>query len=211
MGLGWRTVELGDDGFVVRRLGRAQRVRWSSVTSVARTRGGSTSFGVRVHLQNGKHLDLEHSRRFGERTLEHLRRALAEHHAAYRARPTAVLPAAVANARGETSQRLRGALARGAAFRDATLTKEQLWLVIEDPAADQRARAAAAIAVAGALTQEDRGRIRAVAGRTVFPRLRVALTAVVDGANESTLDAELEALDAEDQKTNGISARRSDG
>ena len=80
-------------------------------------------------------------------------------------------------------------------FRVASVPLERLWRVVEDPRADRDARTGAAIALAPALHDDDRARLRAVADGCAEPRLRVALATAAKEASAPD-DALAEALDA---------------
>ncbi len=75
--------------------------------------------------------------------------------------------------------------------REATITDEALWGVVEDARARPDARAGAAIALSGRLDDAGRVRLRVAAAETASPRLRIALaTAAVseEGAFTEVLD-----------------------
>jgi hypothetical protein len=72
---------------------------------------------------------------------------------------------------------LRG-LGRGdGGYRAASVSRESLWEVTENPAATPDARIAAAVALRETLDGEGRARLAALAEATAAPRLRVALAA----------------------------------
>jgi hypothetical protein len=79
--------------------------------------------------------------------------------------------------------------------REAPLPRDRLWRIIEDPRADQAARAAAAVALAG--EEGERDRLRAVAGATAAPRLRVAIEAAA-GADDAAIGEALAAVEEEE-------------
>lgn len=91
--------------------------------------------------------------------------------------------------------RLRGPA--GATYRVAApVDNEQLFRVLENPAAGPGARAAAAVLLRGSLGPGDAPRARAVVERCASPRLRVALErALDDGADEAERSRALAELD----------------
>jgi hypothetical protein len=72
-------------------------------------------------------------------------------------------------------------------YRLPTLSREQLWELVEGAAADAPTRAAAAEVLAVSLADGDRSRLRVAASRCAEPRLRVALDAL---AGEEVAEAE---------------------
>jgi hypothetical protein len=67
-------------------------------------------------------------------------------------------------------------------YRQLALDEERLWGVVEDPAASARARAGAALALAG--RGDCAGRIRVAAEDCAEPTLRNALVRIAEGAGE---------------------------
>jgi hypothetical protein len=71
---------------------------------------------------------------------------------------------------------LLGRAAQGATdYRQASVTREQLWELVEGEATDEQARVAAATALADSGGREDRGRLRVAAAHVADPRVRIAL------------------------------------
>jgi hypothetical protein len=81
--------------------------------------------------------------------------------------------------------------------RTAPVPRERLFRVVEDPALSARDRAAAAVALGIELDEDDRARLRAAAGSTAMPRLRVAIETAASGAEQAELEAALAELDEE--------------
>lgn len=101
---------------------------------------------------------------------------------------------------------LRAMAARTQTFRDGVaLVGEQLWRIIEDPAAEPDHRAAAAVAMVPKLDDEGRARLRIAAEATVAPKLRVALEAAASD-DEHRLVQALEELDAAKEAATRIEA-----
>lgn len=65
-----------------------------------------------------------------------------------------------------------------ARYRMPSISREQLWDLIESPATDASTRTAAAEALAAHIDQHDRARLRVAAEQCAEPRVRVALTAL---------------------------------
>ena len=113
---------------------------------------------------------------------------------AWSLRSARTVPAAARRAHGSSARPRRGPHARlgagdarsrapGPGFRIASVPVERLWRVVEDPRADREARTGAAIALAPALHDDERARLRAVADGCAEPRLRIALaTAATEAA-----------------------------
>jgi hypothetical protein len=72
-------------------------------------------------------------------------------------------------------------------YRLPSISRDQLWQLVEGSTADASTRTAAAQALASALDDGDRARLRVAATQCVEPRLRVTLEAL---AEESEEDAE---------------------
>jgi hypothetical protein len=101
---------------------------------------------------------------------------------------------------------LRGlrTLPRDGGYRAAVLTPERLWQVLENAGEDPSVRAGAAAALAPLLDNAGRARLRVTAEACAEPRLRVAMNAASEEANERGLE---EALDLVTQPESGVSRR----
>lgn len=84
----------------------------------------------------------------------------------------------------------------GAGYRTAAISRDELWRLLEDPAAADDARAGAAYLLRAGSAVDEIARLRDAAEATVSPRLRVVLDSIVDGSDE----AWLEVPDAEPSK-----------
>ena len=80
-----------------------------------------------------------------------------------------------------TPEQLAQAAGGAASYRDAALTREQLWALVEGPEIDGDARRAAAEALATASGPEERARLRVVAEQCAAPAVRVALEHLARG------------------------------
>jgi hypothetical protein len=88
-----------------------------------------------------------------------------------------------------------------ASFRVPALPPDQLWRVVEDPAAATTARAGAAAALRPRLDDEGRARLRVVADACAAPELRVALEAAALAEEAEELEPAFDALrDNEDRR-----------
>jgi hypothetical protein len=87
-----------------------------------------------------------------------------------------------------------GELMRQETFRQAAVTIEQLWGVVEDATANASMRAAAAIALGRRGDDKTKKRLRVAAQATAAPQLRVALEHAADGEDGELADA-LDELD----------------
>ena len=83
-------------------------------------------------------------------------------------------------------------------YRVASVTSEQLWRVVEDPAAASDHRAAALIALRATLDDDAKARVRKTIEACAEPRLRVALDAAIS-EKEPDLEAALDALSDEER------------
>jgi hypothetical protein len=89
-------------------------------------------------------------------------------------------------------------LGRDGDYRAAALPPDELWRVLEDPAAEASARAGAAMALRTSLDGEGRQRLRVASAASVSPRVRVALDVIARvEADDAALREALEACDAE--------------
>jgi hypothetical protein len=81
-------------------------------------------------------------------------------------------------------------------YREASVSREQLWAVVEGPSLDVGAREAAAAALVKSGDAESRERLRVTADNCADPRVRVALQKVCESEDLEALPNEAE--DAED-------------
>ncbi len=190
-------VEVGVDGILVRWLGRTRFVPIGDILYVDTTirgMGRNRVLTVLVSLRSGEILDLPVTQRGwddGRASIvaERIREAMAASHA----EPGAVEDAARLS-RGsrpfaEWVADLR-AIGSGAnaTHRVAPVPPERLWRVVEDPGSAASARAAAAVALAPALDDEGRLRLKRAAQAVAGPRLRVALESTAAGEGAGSAD-----------------------
>jgi hypothetical protein len=86
------------------------------------------------------------------------------------------------------AQHLASSARGGEGYRVPSVSRDQLWEVVEGQASDAQARTAAAKVLAIQLDEGERARLRVAAGQCAEPRLRVALEAL---AGEAERDAEV--------------------
>jgi hypothetical protein len=97
--------------------------------------------------------------------------------------------------------------ARGAeGYRVASVSRDQLWAVVEGQASDAETRTAAAEVLALQLDSADRVRLRGVAAQCAEPRLRVALAAL---ASDADGEAVVDELDPGPSERRGVRGRAS--
>ena len=97
----------------------------------------------------------------------------------------------------EWSAALRGVGAgAGAGPRTSAPAPDQLWAIVEDPAAEPLARACAAVALGGTADPAAQKRLRIAAGAVASPALRVALESASAATDEAALEQALTELEA---------------
>lgn len=79
-------------------------------------------------------------------------------------------------------------------FRVPAVPVDELWRVVEDPAAPSTERAGAALALRARLDDESRNRLRLLADACAAPQLRVALQVAASTAEEDAIEEAFEAL-----------------
>jgi len=195
-----RTLEIGVDGIRVRSGVVDEFLSYAQIAEVTVRRDS-----IVIRQQGGREsvLPLEH----GARALEVVARI----------QKAAAAAGAVATAtraeRSETASLLGGVggaelrsigTESDASYRACRVPRERLWSMVEDPSATEAIRARAAVALSGALSAEDRGRLRAVADLSVSPKVRVAVDAALGASkdphlDERRIDAALAALDTPEE------------
>lgn len=87
---------------------------------------------------------------------------------------------AVRLAASASGEQLARVASGGSDYRTASLTRDELWALVEGPAVDAATRAAAAEALAKTGDDSQRARLRVVAESCAEPQARVALQALVE-------------------------------
>jgi hypothetical protein len=133
--------------------------------------------------------------------VDRLGAAIDEHLAASRVQEAvAQLPAPRADGAGWLRELDAVQVGAEGSYRQAVVSDEVLWRVVQDASLDEKTRAGAAVALRKVLGDEGRARLRVVAEATASPRLRVALEAASGGADGEIADSleELTAPEARD-------------
>jgi hypothetical protein len=176
-------VAVGVDGVHVRGTSRARFFAYRELDS-ARTRGADLELvrGGKVVLRLQLHGD-DAARR--DAVLERITANIA------RAREGQGANAARIVAASSDADLARAAEGAGD-YRVATLTREQLWALVEGPEIETSARTAAAQALARSSDVAERARLRVAAERCAEPRARVALREIAE--DDSVPDVPLQAV-----------------
>ena len=111
-------------------------------------------------------------------------------------------------AEAATAEQLAHAARGETGYRRASATREELWEVLEAPAADAAARTRAAAALAVGSGGEDRARLRVAAEHCAEPATRAALLRIVEAEGEAEAEA---AREAEAVEARGMAAPRAAG
>jgi hypothetical protein len=185
---------VGADGFSLRWLFLRRFVDYADVLGIARSDRG---WSVLVRLRSGKTVRIPlDGRGSGLIIEERLREALERFQGDASDDEPRLQRGDRAMRAWTTALRAMGAGA-DAGPRTAPVPRDRLWRVVEDPQADPRARAAAAVALGGAYADEDRGRLRAVAEATAAPTLRAAIAAAAEDEGDAAITEALAALEEE--------------
>jgi hypothetical protein len=198
-----RRVRIGADGLEILGRGTPRFLAYGQIATVERYGGGSDGpahTGLRIRLASGEEILVPVEVRKAEQTAA-IHERIVEAMEAMRRGDVAIDEGALL--RGERSvpewvKALRG-IGEGAAttFRVAPVPTDRLMRVVEDTSQTAQVRAAAAVALGGALDEEGRGRLRAAAAATEAPKLRVAIEKVADGARDADIEAALSEVDVE--------------
>lgn len=194
-------VAVGADGVRVRRL--ASRARFIPFAAIVEAKTDGRN--VTLTLRDGKSIRMHHpaGKRFkpllfadraeeGSKLVERINEGIERHR---RASAGASLLA-----RGERDTRawMRDIVLASdehASFRAPAFPPDDLWRVVEDPAAATTARAAAALALRNRLDDEGRARLRIAADACAAPKLRIALEEAASARTTSELEEAFEELD----------------
>ncbi len=94
----------------------------------------------------------------------------------------------------------------GDRYRLPSISREQLWDLVEGPTADASTRTAAAEALSAALNDTERARLRVAAAQCAEPEMRVALEALAE-AGEDALSYEESQEARQDRRERRVGAR----
>lgn len=197
-------VVIGRDGLYVDRRDDRRHIPFDDVDEVAlhveRT-GGKTFVGARLSLRDGERfvVPIGEDHFGGSERADQLVERIGAALEAYR-RGAAVDGGEALRRGGRDArawlQRLRklesGANANA---REAPIATDRLWRMLESPRVPPETRAGAAAALAGALDDDGKRRLRVVLDDTAHPRLRVAFETALEGDDDALAEAldELEA------------------
>lgn len=185
-------IAVGVDGILVRWLWRERFIPMSQIVSVA----GSGDREITIRLASGKIETLHlaprdpRQRRLApwvrqkrDAMLARIHEALEAHRSGASAADVAALVGRGSRSRSEWIEAI-GKLREGSGYRTAVVRDEDLWSVVEDPAAPEDARAGAAIALRTSLDEAGKERVRVAAEATASPKLRIALDAAAGDSDE---------------------------
>ncbi len=203
-------VTFGTDGIWMKQWGRERVVRWADVKEVAswpgpEARGArAASQGFDLVLRDGERVGFYTAREqrrlgfyAGDVVAARLREAMAAASGEAGGARVALPSHLGLDTRAWIGELRRAGAGATAGFRAAAVDVEQLWRVVEDPAAAPRDRAAAAAALGGSGDDEARDRLRAAGAAVAAPRLRVAFEAAAQEDDEQLAEA-LDLLDQDD-------------
>jgi hypothetical protein len=157
--------------------------------------GGKTFVGASIVLRDGERfvvpIGQDHFGGSGRahQLVERMRAALAAYRSGAPVDGGEALQRAGRDARAWLSRLRRIEAGANASAREAPVAPERLWRVLESPSAPPETRAGAAAALAGALDDDGRRRLRVVLDDTAHPRLRVALESALDGDDDALAEA----------------------
>jgi hypothetical protein len=199
---------VGVDGILVRWLWRSRFIPMSEIAKLVPE--GDRAIGI--HLRSGERVlvyTTPHQRYKHDSTIQHRDAVLArmaEALATFREHGTAVDVSALVARGGRTRGQWLDALKKlrdgEGGYRHTAVRDDDLWRIVEDPAAPADARAGAAMVLKRTLDDEGRARVRVAAEATASPKLRVVLDAAGadDDARLEEAVAELEPADAQRQR-----------
>ncbi len=201
------TMSIGADGVLVSSLWMRRFYPFSNVASVE-----TSKWGIVLVTRRGERVEIRtRAQQSGDKNNhDDATRAIAARiRAGVDALATSTVPdAAALVGRGDRTyeawvEALRD-LGRDGDYRAAALPPDELWRVLEDPAAEASARAGAAMALRTSLDAAGRERVRVASAASASPRVRVALDVVArEESDDAALREALEACDAEGEGTDG--------
>ncbi|MBK8256829.1 MAG: hypothetical protein IPK82_29675 [Polyangiaceae bacterium] len=191
-------VEVAADGVRLSCLGKRRFIAHGEIESAEAFRTGS--MGVHVKLQSGEtvvlptatHAEGDGGLSLGIADMINTARKGRGDHAS---REESLLVR-----RGRTASKWlveirRLAAGANADHRTAPIEPDQVWRVLENPAADPSARIGAAAVLVENATEADRDRLRIAAKAVALPNLRIAMEGVVSANDEQSLVEALEAVE----------------
>jgi hypothetical protein len=168
-------VSIGVDGVLIRGTSRARFFAYRDIDSaranggdIELVRRGSVVLRLQLHGEDAARRDAVLAR-------------IAENVARVREGRGAAAAQLVASSSANDLARL----AHGAGdYRMATLSREQLWALVEGPEIEAQARKAAAEALVRSSDQAERARLRVAAERCAEPQVRIDLAEIADAVDE---------------------------
>jgi hypothetical protein len=201
-------LDVGADGIALRWLWWRRYVGYEDIEMVTRYEKGwgrSRTSGLSVLLRSGEEVLVPIGRRgaMDDPDIAVIEERVREAMEAFR--PGGVAADAALLRRGDRglSEWVAALRALGAGanadMRTAPVPRERLFRVVEDPACAPTDRAAAAVALAGAVDEEGRARLRTIAEATAAPHLRIALQKAADASHEAEAEAALAQLEHDEE------------
>jgi hypothetical protein len=179
---------VGSDGILHQMRFDSRFFAWSDVESIT-----PMERGIALLLRNGSRYEIATSSR-GKANNEYARAGraalLSRACDAWQAFHTGAVPdvsTRVARLGRSKEEWIASLKDREGSFRDAPIRSEDLWKLVESPAAEVTARAGAAAVLANEASEEDRVRLRVAADTCAEPRLRVVLDRAASG--DDVMDA----------------------
>jgi hypothetical protein len=195
-------IYLGTDGLLYRQRFESRFFSWSEVADVSAWKRGITvdfhsgeTFNIPIATPKGMR---RQATRISQASLIAQAKERLE---AFRDGSVPDITARVGRLGQTTAQWVDRLLDREGSFRQAPLRSEDLWSVLESPAAGATARAGAAAVLAKEASPDDRARFRIAADVCAEPKLRVVLEKAADGADV------IEALDSVEEEESRAHAR----
>lgn len=201
-----QTVEVGEDGVMLRSVGLRRFIRYDRIEVVT-----ATALGVKLLLRNGREVEIRLTQKDNAEAarvdalvaaIENGREAFEED---AHAEEEALLVRGTRDL--DTWSKDMRAIGEGqrSGYRALAIPEERLWRVLESASADPSAREGAAIALHAALDDDGRERLRVAARGVAAPRLRIALETIAETkepervriALEEIPDEEVESEEAE--------------
>ena len=184
-------VDVGSDGVLVRRLGEQRFLPYSSLERA--TAEGEGAIVLALHGGPAVRLSMGRSTSMRDALVERIEEARAAFTMSHGDGAAETLLAPGGRSVVQWLGELR-ALVSARGYREARVEPDQLWRVVDDPRAPATARAAAAVALAGATDAAARARLRVASESCADPRLRVALSRIADASADAEVEEALASL-----------------
>ncbi|MBW2455729.1 MAG: hypothetical protein JRI68_14525 [Deltaproteobacteria bacterium] len=191
-------LRVADDGVSIKHAGQDRYVSHGQIRDVTLTRPGgirdtSCAYQLALELHDGTAIKVAAPERQAHQAQQAIQAARSRHEAA-----TPIDASALARGDRATEQWVEELQAVGAgarwSHRRASLSKDDLWALVESPAAAPDQRAAAAVAL-DLREKPAKRRLRVAAKSTASPQLRIALEKVASTEDDEALCEVLAALE----------------